>query len=444
MILVLFLNVTGVFRFLAWGIGIEIWLLSSFMLAYTLVYLMICAKYTIQNLKNPVLILWGVFMIFWPALSSTYSPVSPFSKLALNALLFSLALSTAVLLSRGKIGWIRILINVTFLTVVFGVILSFFMPEIFKGVASLANAKNDYGGRAFGFALQPNMVTTELILSFCIWLGFFHKKNPLRILVALSIFGIAILLTTSRSGVVLFFVVAFLIIIFMVKVNITKSNNLHSIHVSSLGSKRVACISAFGFILLFFGLSFLSENAQEFVQSQRTGFYFVERINLFSEGKLSDVDVASDRNIRARVEAQKPFYEMISQRPIFGYGIGSRDYYKEKGFLPKSSHSQYLRIAFEYGIFHAFLLILLFLYPVFSSKRRFVEEMFSMNWILQFSLSSIMLCLVSNTVLQCRIFWLILGVALFFFILPKIRLIKGFPLSASPINFTKKNDNPNR
>jgi len=136
--------------------------------------------------------------------------------------------------------------------------------------------------------------------------------------------------------------------------------------------------------------------------------------------KFSEKTSQGTSTIVRRLNVIDEYTSGIWERPILGNGFGSITYLKDKGTLGRSSHNQYLKIAFETGIFRLvfYLLILIFIYV--DPKRKQVERIFQTNSYTQLLTVIILTGLVSNAVLNSRILYCILGCFIGMYILWRI------------------------
>ncbi|MEH2107242.1 O-antigen ligase family protein [Nostoc sp.] len=216
--------------------------------------------------------------------------------------------------------WIRWAIFITVLIAVFNNIYEFFNPIAFNSLGT--------GGRSAGFYLNPNSDGAALVLGMIFSVSLLQ---PIYRLPFISIIGIGVLLTFSR-GAILGWVVT--IIIF----TITRVLNLQ---------KLLYWVLAIVTIIITLGSRWSEEILQDLSFNQNS----LERIAWFQNISSSDSEDSAD----SRLEVAQLAWQMFTEHPFFGNGIGSTLTWN----MEISTHNIYLYYMADHGILGALILPLL-------------------------------------------------------------------------------------
>jgi O-antigen ligase len=405
-IFVLLLNLTGLFAFIALRLNINIAIVSLVLLGLNFLYIIVNYKLARRIFRNKHIFYWSIFLLLWPLLATSYAPAINLRELGLQVYYVTLLLATIAYLLRNGSKSFHNIITAAFVITIVGLILSMFTANLFQTGSSSNQLNIRYQGRAFGFFMQPNLTALSLNLLFVAWFSGLRKNSFITMF--LSSFGLLILvsLTGSRAGFITAAAVVSLIFI-------NRSIRTKKPFTILISPKSVitfflvlGCFQASLPLLL----SFLKANLPNRVNN----FDVIDRITAISQMKLSEKTVAR------RLNAMDQYTAGIRERPILGNGFGSITFLQAKGILGRSSHNQYLKIAFETGIFSlAFYLLLLFL--IFTDPRRKqIERIFHTNSYSQLLTVVILAGLASNVVLNSRVLYCVLGCFIGMFILHRI------------------------
>ncbi len=229
-------------------------------------------------------------------------------------------------------------------------------------------------GRLSGLYTNPN--TTGLVLVLGGYLGQFHLQTKHRLLLYTFIFG-AVILTFSRSAILLFFVSFFYGIISGVFGTISISRAIFSLAVFLAAFVLVVS----GKLLILFELFGLSEHFSEGILTRISGH------------NVADQDASS----RERIKLLESGLSVYAQNPIFGIGLG-RSLQSQPLIL--GPHNMFIRFMIEMGTVG--LLYFLSLALVASKNR------ISVGFLLLFFIS----CFFNHTNLDYVVFSVLLPMGL--------------------------------
>ena len=221
-------------------------------------------------------------------------------------------------------------------------LLSVVNPLFFSSYSLLSDSLAFYGGRAFGFYLQPNALAMGINL---MYIGLILSySNIKQMLVLYPIVFISILITGSRTGVAVFVITS-------------------SIFFWRLIKYRFTTFIKFGLIITLVAIILFSSIVPKIINSYYSDSSYTqleERIEyILGINENPFKKISSDGSMQDRFEYQKKYIKMISQRPFFGYGFGVQHNYFDNNNLIDSAHNTFLEIFFQGGIIY-FLFFLLF------------------------------------------------------------------------------------
>lgn len=412
-ILVLLLNLTGLSYFIAPQLNVDIATVSIVLLVSNCLYITANHKVTRHIFRKKHIFYWFIFLLIWPLLATIYAPAVNFRELGLQVYYFTLLLATAVYILRNGFKSFHQIITVAFAITILGLILSMFMGTHFGNLASIEQKDLiRYQGRAYGFFMQPNMAALSLNLLFVIWYAGLRKTKILTMF--LSLFGLFVLvsLTGSRAGYVVAVAVVFLIFINR-SIRIRKSFQILISPKSFIIFFLVICCFQVCIPII---LSLLTAHLPKRVIK----FDVIARMKAISQMKLAEKTIDGKSTVAKRMEVFWYYFAMIRERPILGYGFGSKNFLQAKGILSRSSHNQYLEIVFETGIFRlAFFLLFLFSIYIYPGRKR-TEQFLCTNSYAQLLTVIILTGMFSSMVLKSRILYCAVGCFIAMLISPQI------------------------
>ncbi len=388
------LNLTGLFSFVAAGLGIPIALATASMLCVIGLYLIRNYKRALLTLRKKDFFYWSCFMILWPMATLVYSDFLDLRALAVNTYLVALAFATAIFVTKvGAQKSARVFLASACITVA-GLLLSILHADFFRTVAEVADAKSDYLGRAYGFFLQPNSAANNLSFLYVVVVSISLAQHNASQQIATAVFVLSLLLTGSRSGVA----VGMTLVIYVLSVQTRKSGFF---------AKRgfLKTVTAVTMIVAVFVAADDVSRRLENNASSRADFGLYDRLQ--SIQKL-DIGERGTGSVAARLVVFFEHLEGIRSRPLFGFGLAGSSNLVEAGSLSNTAHNQYLQIAFDYGV-AAPVIFALLLIRLYRFGRRFPPEIYPFDPAAMLAVATAVACIFSTDVLNSRVFFAALG-----------------------------------
>jgi len=391
--IMIILNVSGVFRFLFAQLGISIGIYTFLSLLLNLVYMLVNINLFKIILKKKQFWNWFIILLIWPLITTLYTTYHGLTDIIRLFFFFSLFASSVLFFVKNDIRVIKRIFGIGLLITVLGGVLSVLLPEIFQSTILAVNG-NPYLsdlGRAFGFEIQANRLACNTSFMFIVWFSVQNwNNNSLKIILSALVLITFILITGSRTGLVISFVIIFLII-------------LNSLRYKKEFVKRIGNYLILGIVGIVLFIS-----AAGFIAKRNPDTALADRMNSIYELFSRDYNVSSkdgdlNSTLSVRSELQLAYFNMIVSRP-WGYGFKGDLKYIEEGTLKMTAHSEMLTTAFQFGVLYPIVTILLFMNFLNKKKRRKIEEKLGTTVYLQFFIVFLLLFSYAQGTLISRAF----------------------------------------
>ena len=416
---VVFLNVTNLYTFLSGLTGVPFQIYGKLMLGVMALYVLCHHRHLRLLLQNPFVFFYLFFFVLLPIVSVLWSPYALMRFAGYNLLSGLIFVTCCIWIMKE--GWLRFsqLVLLSWAVAVFGVILSYFVPDVFNSTAFVkAEAGGDLGvwdtvmtataaqARAFGFYLQPNRAYTAMLLHLLILLPvYLHDKPKIRIII-LSVTMGCFLLTGSRGALVLYLFFVGMIVLSELVYGVRIRGRLHS---GAVMLPRYALLGLLA-VLFIFGAS-LS------VKTNESGLSAIGRVAQTFTGGISDF--AHDESIAARIELHKIYFSLIAEAPVFGHGAGAAYYYQYMGSLPNVSHNNILERAFNVGVPAALATYGFFVVLCFRRESKRFTEYFRYNLSILITVYLFVASFTISTLFSYRVFPILMAFWLMLLFFPQ-------------------------
>lgn len=394
--IVLILNATSLFAFLAPQFGVTIGTISLVLLALNVYYLIVKIRYFVPLFLRGGMGGWLFVLVLWPLCTVVYAPSFNIREIGLTLYYFSLFFGTVVYTVANGLPAIHRVMSISLIISVVGMALSMLMLDYFEAVALLAAGSTEFEERPFGFFMQPNILAQGLGILFIGWFSLLQRKNGLSEVVAILAFLLVMLLTGSRLGILIAVITVTVSLAYSWRKRLRSKRYLLKICLLTI------CLAG-GVIGTRHYLSIVGNSVN------RREYDLIDRMETMLSFKLSkDGSLKNDASIKKRFATQAIYVSLINEKPLLGHGFGSDTYYLENGSISLSAHSDALTHAMEYGVLYVFVFALLMLQLYWQRNRRGVERVFQTNSISQF-VAVVMFLFVVGSFLNLRTFYVVFG-----------------------------------
>ncbi len=396
---ILILNATGLFSFIAPQIGVSIGQVSVVLLGINILYLIAKIRYIKVLFSRGRMWGWLFVLGFWPLLTVLHAPSFEVRQIGLQLYFVTLFTGAAVYAINNGLQAVHRVLSVSLVITVFGLVMSLIAPQYFEAVSELASAEILREERSFGFLLQPNQLAVSMIFLFIGWFALCRFERTFLSVLAILTFLFAMLLTGSRTGMLM----AVIIVVF-IQLNAWKRKWMSGRFVLTTGV-LIACLLG-GAIGINYYLSSMGS------PDIALGGDLKDRIGMFLSFRLSsEGDLTEDTSVQLRLMTQTVYWALVMEKPFLGHGFGSDIHYLETGPIFLSAHSDALRCAMEYGLIYSIIFALLMIQTYLIRCRHEIEKVLQTNAIGQFAFVTILLFIVAS-IMDSRTFYVILGIFL--------------------------------
>lgn len=396
--IVLVLNATGLFRFIAPQVGVEISTVSIYLLVIHFLYILLRVRYFNTIMNRADMIIWSLLLLALPLMSLFYAPALVMRDIGLQVYYVSLFFAAIVYTLANGLPAMHRVLSVSIIISLIGMILSMTVPAYFESVANLAEVKSTFGGRSYGFFMQPNAAANALCFLFIGWFALWKRKNGLLEVAIILILLITMFITGSRTGIVAALLTIMLVLLPSWKRHAGRSGYALKMGLLSL-CLLIGIIGARGYI------------SRHFMTNRDSDL--INRVSMLLRFKLSGTEgVLQDTSVQARISAQKVYLSLIKEKPLTGHGLGSETVYTSTGLIDRASHSQILDFALKYGVLYPIAFTWLTLRMWRNRNRVPIEKYFQTKSILQFVVVLLLLLMISDNLLENRVLFVVLGMFL--------------------------------
>ncbi len=315
-----------------------------------------------------------VLFVLYPLFAFVYSPYKDPMEICKHIFYSMLMLYTILLIIKGDNEQVGKLYLWALIITAIGGLLSVYAPQYFNEFAinriSRHSGKTlesyEYTmswGRAYGFQFQPNAFAISLMSFMFGFIYFFQTKSAITKIMTIFFCGFVIILSGSRSGLMIYMVICGLFLCHSYFRGIYLKNGR-----MENGSRTIVIFLISGILALtaFFVLKpilFPNEQIYTFRGAQTP---LTRMINFFSG------DISQDMSVTSRLSIQLEYlkYVLTCGLPaLIGSGYASIDYFVISGKFELIPHNIFVHMLVEYGVFFMVLFIFLFTSGTLSVKR---------------------------------------------------------------------------
>ena len=368
----IFLNLTNLFVFMPTWMGVSLTLVGGAGLIVNFCYLA-SERVMVTTLLGSRLI-WFILVLImlWPILYSLYPMFKGYNlmrEVVLQLFYTTTLLGAAVFTLKRGFERFRDVIFFSFIVSLIGLVLQAFFPAAFDRVASLSDdaAEVFSFGRIGGFFVNPNVAARFIILFYIILMMTGKRLSGFLIILLTALAFGAVMLTVSRSSILLIFLTIVLVL----------GQRFGAPYIKGQMAINPARL-LLGFVLIG-TMAFLSVTAliaasnyilNESNLGSRAGT--AKRFELMSGGVDQFVYVIGDE-MHGRWTTIEPYIPAFKESWLFGRGLAGHRTYMARNSIPLTPHNTIFTVWLDYGVLYVVASFICFGIIAFSRRIRFAE-----------------------------------------------------------------------
>lgn len=375
----IFLNLTNLFVFIPAWLGLPLRLIGGLMLLVNLAYLFSERAVLADLIRHKLT--WGLLVLFllWPLLGAIYPMFSGYSMkrtIILQLFYTSMCLGAAVYLLRVSFARARLFVYTCFGVSVLGICAQIFLPGFFTSVAVMAENSGEVFafGRAAGFFVNPNVAGRFVVLMYLLLMLSPKKLGALEILAVSAVSFGAVLLTASRSSLLIAMVVITYVIGHRFSVPYIRGRLTFNPARFILGGMAIVVFAAMSAFVLPMASKFVLEKTD--VGSTK---HASERFDFFAHGLGGFIERVEEEAVK-RWYTIEPYMDGFQESWIFGRGLAGYRIYKTENYLALTPHNTIFAMWMNYGVFYVLFAFFCFFIVVVSPRMRLVENHLGMSF----------------------------------------------------------------
>lgn len=380
-------TLTNIYPVLSVYFGIKFSIVTFLFLLINISILLINFNGFKDLIKTKCFYTFFFFLLFVPLIIICFTKESDINFYLINIYYLSITLVSSILLQVKHRKLLRLILFSSLILNLMATILSMVAPELFLIFAEEFEKSIYTGGRGFGLFLQPNMLGHSALLIFVLSI-FILRENKKLFFWSLTLSMITIILSGSRSSIIIFFSAVF----------------VH--HLTFLFKLKRPF---FNYKKYFLGISFLIFSFFIFSDFKLNEVSFLknlkDRVSSLSNTQTNSKDPSQLEREYKRVA----YYDRITDKPFLGYGIGSQFTHKKKGLLKGAAHNTHLEILYQGGVIY-YLFFIFFGIKLFWDSFKFGKHNESLHsYCLIIICVCFLLTFISSNVLQLRVLFVVLS-----------------------------------
>jgi hypothetical protein len=375
----IFLNLTNLFVFIPAWLGLPLRLIGGLMLLVNLAYLFSERAVLADLLRHKLT--WALLVLFfiWPLLGALFPMFNGYSmkrEIVLQAFYATTLLGAGVYVLRVSYARARLLAYACFGVSIVGIFAQIFLPGFFMSVAMMAENSGEVFafGRAAGFFVNPNVAGRFVILMYLLLMLSPKKLGALEILAVTTVAFAAVLLTASRSSLLLCMGVIFYVIGHRFSVPYISGRMTFSPGRFILGGMAIVVLAVMAAFILPLASKFVLEKTD--VGSTK---HASQRFDFFAYGFGGFVDRVEEEAVK-RWYTVEPYVDGFKESWLFGRGLSGYRIYKTENHLALTPHNTIFAMWLNYGVFYVLFGFFCFFVVAVSPRMRLVENHLGMSF----------------------------------------------------------------
>jgi hypothetical protein len=369
----IFLNLTNLFVFIPAWLGLPLQLIGGLMFLLNLAYLFSERAVVVSLMRNQFT--WALLVLFfiWPVIGAIYPILNGYSlarEVVLQMFYTTTLLGTAVYVLKVSFARARLLVCICFWVSIVGIFAQVLLPGFFFAVAALAEGSGEAFayGRAAGFFVNPNVAGRFVILLYLVLMLSPKKLGAFKILAVTTVAFAAIVLTASRSG-LLIALVAFVYVVGH-KLAVPYIRGRLSLNPGRLfaGVVGVAVVFGIAVFVLPIASKYVLENTEVGATKEAS-----KRFDFFAHGIGGFIERVEEEAL-LRWYTVEPYVDGFKESWLFGKGLAGYRIYKTEHALALTPHNTIFAMWMNYGVFYVIFGFTCYFAMALSPRMRLIEN----------------------------------------------------------------------
>lgn len=343
------------------------------MLLVNLAYLFNERAVVVSLMRNQLT--WGLLVLFfgWPVIGAIYPILNGYSltrEVVLQAFYFTTLLGSAVYVLRVSYARARLLVCICFWVSIFGLFAQFILPSFFMSVAPLAEGSGEAFayGRAAGFFVNPNVAGRFVILLYLVVMLSSKKLRAFEILIVTTVAFAGILLTASRSSLLIALVAFVYVVGHKLAVPYIRGRLSFNPGRIFIGGVGIAVVVGMAVFVLPIASKYVLENTDVGATKNAS-----QRFDFFTHGISGFIERVEEEAL-LRWYTVEPYVEGFKESWLFGKGLAGYRIYKQEHYLALTPHNTIFAMWMNYGVFYVIFGFTCYLAMALSPRMRLIEN----------------------------------------------------------------------
>lgn len=343
------------------------------MLLLNLIYLF-SERQTVAMFLNHKLT-WAFIILFgmWPLLGAVYPMFQGYSMLrhvVLQMFYTTTVLGVGALIINEGFARFRLLLYISFAVSIVGLFAQMFFPSFFMSIALMSEESGEVFayGRSGGFFVNPNVAGRFVILLYLLLMLSPKKLSAIEILLVTPITFGGVLLTASRSSLLLSILVIGYVLGHRFAVPYIRGRlSVNPVRVLS-GMALVMIVGALMVVTLPIASSYVLNKTS--VGATRNAS---QRFDFFAHGFDGFVERVEEEAL-GRWHTVEPYVPGFQESWLFGRGLAGYYIYKIENHLQLTPHNTIFAMWMNYGVCYVLFGLFCFISVTFSPRMRMIEN----------------------------------------------------------------------
>lgn len=405
---VAFLVLTHFFAFASALINMSLTIFGAALIVATVFYVF-SELQTVKLVSRTIEFRWACLLfLVWPlvyAFVSLYRGAPLLRETVLQFFYLLLVLGVMVYIRKNGFKSFSRVVHFSFWFSVLGIVLDMFFPNVFFQLV-LKNpdlVEKMSFGRAGGFYLNPNQAGRFLIFMYLIILMRRKSGGLLYFLFLSAVLLVCVILTGSRSGLLICGMVVSTVIILRYSAALQRGQFKLKFNRLIGSGLLLSLLAGVGVAMIVFGSNLLLEKTKIGQQVNSS-----KRMDMFTTGTSGFVDSLIEQ-AQGRFYTLDPYWGRFKESFLWGNGLSGMRIYKFGNGIELVPHNTFFVLIFDYGLLYLVVLSLATVRYCMGRRIRLAEYNCGFFFSVVTLMSIILICFTYEGLPTTRGFYVVLG-----------------------------------